>query len=1071
MKSKKILSALIAVIMILGIFPTFTFAASTITVTASNTGISQGTTTASITIKATNNPGIAVLGFKIGYDSEKMTLTSVTTGSDVFSSSDVTAGDISKKPYTYSAFTAEGNKNGNGLLLTLNFTVNANCPVGTYPITLSTSEAYTIDETPVDVNLVNGSIEVMKSYVVNGKTLPLPGYEIGKAWDNCWTFAKNVYEIIWDTDEEQDLLRKVTDDKDLEITATNTKKYIQAAALGSNIRLEDRKDINIHSLILVHKDSTGFVVYHGNFNGGIYFTEYTYESFAEDYKDYKYFEYITWPDAPAYEKTKQNITVSGITNKTYGDNSFKIAATPDVNSKLNNFTYESSNTNVAQIATDGTITIKAAGETNITVKEPGNEFYAPFTKTQKLTVNKAPITVKANDIQMVKGASIPALTYSITNGKLFGTDTLTGTLATNATGSKLGNFDITKGTLQATSNYNLTFVKGTLMVVDKTPQNITVSDITEKTYGDSSFVVAVTPDSTSQLTAFTFESSNTDVAEIAADGTVTIKAAGETDITVKQAGNATYAAFTKTQKLVVKKVAITINADAKMKKVGTSDPELTYQVIGELVNGDSITGSLSRKPSEEIGQYDILIGTLAINNNYDITYNKAIFEIVDKTPQNITVSDITEKIYGDSSFVITATPDTTSQLTEFTFESSNTDVAVISADGTVTIKAAGETDITVKQAGNDEYAAFEKAQKLIVNKKAITITSINADEKTSVFEGVLAEDTAVTLDYDKLNIEIVGAENDTTSNVIFTNFVLAGDKAENYLITTENFADIMSNTNIVTVTITADNGTVTGAGSYIKGSSVTATVTPNSGYNFSGWYVNDTSVSTETTYTFIADADTALVTKFARRSSGGGGGSTYYTVKFDTNDGTKVSDQRIKRNAVAKAPEAPTKDGFTFEGWYTDKELTKEYDFAAKVTKSITLYAKWTEIDKTKSQIILTIGNKVAKVFGEDRANDVAPKIVNDRTMLPARFVAESLGAKVEWDDTAPGIVTITKDDVKIVIYICEEYAVVNGEKVKLDSPAFIENDRTYTPIRFISEELGASVEWLPETQQVVISK
>ena len=91
--------------------------------------------------------------------------------------------------------------------------------------------------------------------------------------------------------------------------------------------------------------------------------------------------------------------------------------------------------------------------------------------------------------------------------------------------------------------------------------------------------------------------------------------------------------------------------------------------------------------------------------------------------------------------------------------------------------------------------------------------------------------------------------------------------------------------------------------------------------------------------------------------------------------------------------------------------------------------------------------------------------------MLPARFVAESLGAKVEWDGTAPGIVTITKDDVKIVIYIGEEYAVVNGEKVKLDSPAFIENDRTYTPIRFISEELGAKVEWLPETQQVVITK
>lgn len=1003
MKSKKILSALIAVIMILGIFPTFTFAASTMTVTASNTGITQGTTTASVTIKATNNPGIAVLGFKIGYDSEKMTLTSVTTGSDVFSSSDVTAGDISKKPYTYSAFTAEGNKNGNGLLLTLNFTVNANCPAGTYPISLSASEAYTIDEEPVDVNLVNGSIKVSQKSITGV------------------TFT------------------------DTEFTYDGTEKQIKVKGTlptGATVDYTNNKgtDVNTYNATAVVK--------------------------ANGYED------LTL-NAKMTIKPK-NLTVSGLAaeNKTYDGTTTAQVKGGTLSGKVTGDDVDATFPTAGTFANANVGSNIAVSIANITLtgNDKGN-----YTLTQptglKANITKAPISVKANDVTIIQGATIPVLTYTITNGKLFGADAITGAPTTAANGTKLGAFDITKGTLAVSSNYNLTFTKGTLTVVDKTPQNITVSDITEKTYGDSSFVVAVTPDSTSQLTTFTFESSNTDVAEIAADGTVTIKAVGETNITVKQAGNATYAPFTKTQKLVVKKVAITINADAKMKKVGTSDPELTYQVIGELVNGDSITGSLSRKPGEEIGQYDILIGTLAINNNYDITYNKAIFEIVDKTPQNITVSDITEKIYGDSSFVITATPDATSQLTEFTFESSNTDVAVISADGTVTIKAAGETDITVKQAGNDEYAAFEKAQKLIVNKKAITITSINADEKTSVFEGVLAEDTAVTLDYDKLNIEIVGAENDTTSNVIFTNFVLAGDKAENYLITTENFADIMSNTNIVTVTITADNGTVTGAGSYIKGSSVTATVTPNSGYNFSGWYVNDTSVSTETTYTFIADADTALVTKFARRSSGGGGGSTYYTVKFDTNDGTKVSDQRIKRNAVAKAPEAPTKDGFTFEGWYTDKELTKEYDFAAKVTKSITLYAKWTEIDKTKSQIILTIGNKVAKVFGEDMANDVAPKIVNDRTMLPARFVAESLGAKVEWDDTAPGIVTITKDDVKIVIYICEEYAVVNGEKVKLDSPAFIENDRTYTPIRFISEELGASVEWLPETQQVVISK
>ncbi len=127
----------------------------------------------------------------------------------------------------------------------------------------------------------------------------------------------------------------------------------------------------------------------------------------------------------------------------------------------------------------------------------------------------------------------------------------------------------------------------------------------------------------------------------------------------------------------------------------------------------------------------------------------------------------------------------------------------------------------------------------------------------------------------------------------------------------------------------------------------------------------------------------------------------------------------------------------------------------------------------TENQIILTIGEKDATVFGEVKHNDVAPIIRNERTMLPIRFIAEALGAKVDWKETGVdmGIVTITKDDIKIEITINSDTAYVNGNAVKLDSPAFIENDRTYLPLRFISENLGAKVEWIEDVQQVVITK
>ena len=213
-------------------------------------------------------------------------------------------------------------------------------------------------------------------------------------------------------------------------------------------------------------------------------------------------------------------------------------------------------------------------------------------------------------------------------------------------------------------------------------------------------------------------------------------------------------------------------------------------------------------------------------------------------------------------------------------------------------------------------------------------------------------------------------------------------------------------------------------------------------------------------------------------NGGGGGGSAAigYTVSFDTNGGSKLSSQTVTRNSAIKEPPVPTKEGFDFEGWYTDKELKTKYDFSEKVTKNITLYAAWTEKDNSENQIILTIGKKDASVFGKIKSNDVAPKIVNERTMLPARFVAENLGAVVEWDGdnqlvTIAGKNVKTGADVTILITIGAEAALVNGREVKLDSPAFIENERTYTPVRFISEELGADVEWIESEQKVIITK
>ena len=276
----------------------------------------------------------------------------------------------------------------------------------------------------------------------------------------------------------------------------------------------------------------------------------------------------------------------------------------------------------------------------------------------------------------------------------------------------------------------------------------------------------------------------------------------------------------------------------------------------------------------------------------------------------------------------------------------------------------------------------------------------------------------------------------------------------------------------------------------------TITITPKVNYTVKGIAENGYTVSGAQTVTNEADSATitAVYEATGSKSSGGSGRTKRYTVSFNTNGGNKITSQTVAKDNSVKEPTAPIKENFEFAGWYTDKELTTKYDFTEKVTKSFTLYAKWTEQKQenggsedvvnnnsgnenkeSSDTIVLTIDEHDALVYGTTKTNDVAPKVVNDRTMLPARFVAENLGATVEWDGEKQ-LVTITgknekQEDVTILITIGSDYAKVNGEDVKLDSPAFVENDRTYTPIRFISENLGATVEWNETEQTVTIQR
>ena len=203
-----------------------------------------------------------------------------------------------------------------------------------------------------------------------------------------------------------------------------------------------------------------------------------------------------------------------------------------------------------------------------------------------------------------------------------------------------------------------------------------------------------------------------------------------------------------------------------------------------------------------------------------------------------------------------------------------------------------------------------------------------------------------------------------------------------------------------------------------------------------------------------------------KRSSSSGATTQTYTAQFDTNGGSAVDKVKTDKNGKIERPADPTKEGYIFVGWYSDSKLTKPFDFSAELTANSTLYAKW----KENNEIILTIGSRKISVFGREIKNDVAPKIVNDRTMLPIRIVAESLGGTVTWNGELQRV-TIQKGADVILITIGADTAYVNGTAVKLDAAAFVENGRTYLPLRFVSETLGAQVAWNEAEKTVTITK
>ena len=113
------------------------------------------------------------------------------------------------------------------------------------------------------------------------------------------------------------------------------------------------------------------------------------------------------------------------------------------------------------------------------------------------------------------------------------------------------------------------------------------------------------------------------------------------------------------------------------------------------------------------------------------------------------------------------------------------------------------------------------------------------------------------------------------------------------------------------------------------GTAITKPANPEKAdHTFIGWYCD----GKEWNFDTPISADTTLVARWR---------SDYFTVRFETDGGSEVAVQKVKYNEKAAEPETPTKDHYTFEGWYYGG---KSWSFATPITENITLTAKWEKV-------------------------------------------------------------------------------------------------------------------------------
>ena len=406
-------------------------------------------------------------------------------------------------------------------------------------------------------------------------------------------------------------------------------------------------------------------------------------------------------------------------------------------------------------------------------------------------------------------------------------------------------------------------------------------------------------------------------------------------------------------------------------------------------------------------------------------------------------------------------------------------------EATYTVKNVADSGkYTVKITDAEGKTAVSKETEISITKKEVAVPTV----ESKTYNGtVLIADVTGTADYDVT--KNAGGRNAGAYDVILTL-----KDADNYKwVDSEDAAKTIPFTVAPKkVKLTVDNSALKGAGS------VTFTVdgvcegdTPKVVCDVDSIKVDGLKASLPNAtmeYTFTTDMGAnyepaSCVVSVTRRKSGSSSSSDTSAPTYGVSTGKTENGEISVTPAKAEAGEKVTIKATPDSGYQLDKitvkdknnstvKLTKvdenEYTFtmpSGKVSVDAAFARKDATDDNTAAEqgktIKLQIGSRIVNVDNEAVIYDVAPVIRNDRTLVPIRIITETLGGKVDWNG-ATKEVTLTLDGREIKMTIgktLEKYGV---------APVIIDG-RTFVPVRFVADELGATVAWDDATKTVTI--